>query len=105
MSRSQKNPFFKNTVRKIFDLKHRREAPILIFFSCTRVLIRLFKLILVLEIIVVDPWQLGTDTDPNPRIRTTDIRIRLHILILLFSAVADKRGEKYVLFWQSFFAY
>ncbi len=38
--------------------------------------------------IFVDPWHFGTD--PDPRIRTADLRIR----ILLFSSVAEKDAKK-----------
>jgi hypothetical protein len=37
---------------------------------------------------VVDPCIFGTD--PDPRIHTTDLRIRIRFWILLFSSVADK---------------
>jgi hypothetical protein len=41
---------------------------------------------------IIDPWHFGKD--PDPRIRTTDIRIRLWIRILLFTSVAAKMPKK-----------
>ncbi len=48
----------------------------------------------------MDPWHF--DIDPDPRIRTTDLRIRIRIL--LFSSVADKMPQK-MYFFPKFFAY
>jgi hypothetical protein len=46
---------------------------------------------------VVDPWRFAKD--PDPRIRTADLRIR----ILLFSSVADKMPTKNKFFPYYFF--
>jgi hypothetical protein len=40
---------------------------------------------------VVDPWHF-VPTHPDPRIRTTDLRIRIRLRILLFSSVLFKMG-------------
>ncbi len=57
---------------------------------------------LVLNFNVVNLWHFGTD--PDPRIRTTDLWIRIRIHILLFSSVAIKMSTKNK-FLSKFFAY
>ncbi len=47
---------------------------------------------------VVDPWHFGTE--PDPRIRTTDLWIRIRIL--LFSSVAFKMPTKKLVFFLGF---
>ncbi len=50
--------------------------------------------------IVVDPWHFATD--PDPRIRSTDLRIRIRIRVLFFSTVDDKMPTAFLLitFWR-----